>query len=202
MSDAAIAPLLVTETRGPAVTTERLPVRIILITVGVTFLVLFLLLPLAAVFVEAFRAGLGAYFAAITEPDAVAAIKLTLLVAAIAVPANVIFGLAASWAIAKFDFVGKSMLNTLIDLPFSVSPVISGLIYVLLFGLQGIFGHWLQEPPHSDHLRPSRHRARHHLRHLSLRRPRARPADAGARNAGRGGGACRSAPAAGRPSSR
>jgi len=145
MSDAAIAPLLVSETRGPAVTTERLPVRIILITVGVTFLILFLLLPLAAVFVEAFRAGLGAYVAAITEPDAVAAIKLTLLVAAIAVPANVIFGLAASWAIAKFDFVGKSMLNTLIDLPFSVSPVISGLIYVLLFGLQGIFGHWLQE---------------------------------------------------------
>jgi len=143
MSDAS--PLLVSETRGPAVTTERLPVRIILITVGVTFLILFLLLPLAAVFVEAFRAGLGAYVAAITEPDAVAAIKLTLLVAAIAVPANVIFGLAASWAIAKFDFVGKSMLNTLIDLPFSVSPVISGLIYVLLFGLQGIFGHWLQE---------------------------------------------------------
>jgi len=145
MSDAAIAPLLVSETRGPAVTTERLPVRIILITVGVTFLILFLLLPLAAVFVEAFRAGLGAYVAAITEPDAVAAIKLTLLVAAIAVPANVIFGLAASWAIAKFDFVGKSMLNTLIDLPFSVSPVISGLIYVLLFGLQGVFGHWLQD---------------------------------------------------------
>jgi len=144
MSDAAIAPLLVSETRGPAVTTERLPVRIILITVGVTFLILFLLLPLAAVFVEAFRAGLGAYVAAITEPDAVAAIKLTLLVAAIAVPANVIFGLAASWAIAKFDFVGKSMLNTLIDLPFSVAPVISGVIYVLLFGLQGIFGHWLQ----------------------------------------------------------
>jgi sulfate transport system permease protein len=144
MSDAAIAPLLVSETRGLAVTTERLPVRVILITVGVTFLILFLLLPLAAVFVEAFRAGLGAYFAAITEPDAVAAIKLTLLVAGIAVPANVIFGLAASWAIAKFDFVGKSMLNTLIDLPFSVSPVISGLIYVLLFGLQGVFGHWLQ----------------------------------------------------------
>jgi len=143
MSDAS--PLLVSETRGPAVTTERLPVRIILITVGVTFLILFLLLPLAAVFVEAFRAGLGAYVAAITEPDAVAAIKLTLLGAAIAVPANVIFGLAASWAIAKFDFVGKSMLNTLIDLPFSVSPVISGLIYVLLFGLQGVFGHWLQD---------------------------------------------------------
>ena len=144
MSDAAIAPLLVSETRGLAVTTERLPVRVILITVAVIFLVLFLLLPLAAVFFEAFRAGMTAYFAAITEPDAVAAIKLTLLVAAIAVPANLIFGLAASWAIAKFEFTGKSLLNSLIDLPFSVSPVISGLIYVLLFGLQGFLGPWLQ----------------------------------------------------------
>ena len=144
MSDAAIAPLLVSETRGLAVTTERLPVRVILITVAVIFLVLFLLLPLGAVFFEAFRAGMAAYFAAITEPDAVAAIKLTLLVAAIAVPANLIFGLAASWAIAKFEFTGKSLLNSLIDLPFSVSPVISGLIYVLLFGLQGFLGPWLQ----------------------------------------------------------
>ena len=144
MSDAAIAPLLVSETRGLAVTTERLPVRVILITVAVIFLVLFLLLPLGAVFFEAFRAGMTAYFAAITEPDAVAAIKLTLLVAAIAVPANLIFGLAASWAIAKFEFTGKSLLNSLIDLPFSVSPVISGLIYVLLFGLQGFLGPWLQ----------------------------------------------------------
>jgi sulfate transport system permease protein len=144
MTDAAIAPLLVTKPRGLAVTTEGLPVRILLIAVGVTFLVLFLLLPLAAVFVEAFRAGLSAYYAAITEPDAVAAIKLTLLVAAIAVPANLIFGLAASWAIAKFDFAGKSLINSLIDLPFSVSPVISGLIYVLLFGLQGFLGPWLQ----------------------------------------------------------
>ena len=144
MSDAAIAPLLVSETRGLAVTTEQLPVRVILITVAVIFLVLFLLLPLGAVFFEAFRAGMTAYFAAITEPDAVAAIKLTLLVAAIAVPANLIFGLAASWAIAKFEFTGKSLLNSLIDLPFSVSPVISGLIYVLLFGLQGFLGPWLQ----------------------------------------------------------
>ena len=144
MSDAAIAPLLVSETRGLAVTTERLPVRVILITVAVIFLVLFLLLPLGAVFFEAFRAGMAAYFVAITEPDAVAAIKLTLLVAAIAVPANLIFGLAASWAIAKFEFTGKSLLNSLIDLPFSVSPVISGLIYVLLFGLQGFLGPWLQ----------------------------------------------------------
>ena len=202
MSDAAIAPLLVSETRGLAVTTERLPVRVVLITVAVIFLVLFLLLPLA----RRVRRGLprrasAAYFAAITEPDAVAAIKLTLLVAAIAVPANLIFGLAASWAIAKFEFTGKSLLNSLIDLPFSVSPVISGLIYVLLFGLQGFFGPWLQSAQYPDHLRASRHRARHHLRHLPLRRPRARSADAGARHAGRGGGACRSAPAAGRPSS-
>ncbi|HEU0062684.1 MAG TPA: sulfate ABC transporter permease subunit CysW, partial [Hyphomicrobiaceae bacterium] len=112
--------------------------------VAVIFLVVFLLLPLAAVFVEALRAGFGAYVASISEPDALAAIKLTLIVAAIAVPANIVFGLAASWAIAKFEFKGKSMLNTLIDLPFSVSPVISGLIYVLLFGAQGYLGPYLQ----------------------------------------------------------
>ena len=145
MADAAIAPLLVSRpSSGSSVTTERYPVRIILVATAVVFLVLFLLLPLAAVFVEAFRAGLSAYFAAITESDAVAAIRLTLLVAAIAVPANIVFGLAASWAIAKFEFKGKSVLNTLIDLPFSVSPVISGLIYVLLFGAQGYFGHYLE----------------------------------------------------------
>jgi sulfate/thiosulfate transport system permease protein len=144
VTDAAIAPLLISVPTGPAVTTERYPVRVVLVAITVVFLVLFLLLPLASVFVEAFRAGLGAYFAAITEPDAVSAIKLTLLVAAIAVPANIVFGLAASWAIAKFEFKGKSVLNTLIDLPFSVSPVISGLIYVLLFGAQGYFGHYLQ----------------------------------------------------------
>jgi sulfate transport system permease protein len=144
MTDAAIAPLLVSESRGSLVTTEKLPVRVILITVAVVFLVLFLLLPLAAVFVEAFRAGIGAYVAAITELDALAAIRLTLLVAVIAVPANIVFGLAASWVIAKFEFKGKSVLNTLIDLPFSVSPVISGLIYVLLFGAQGYFGPYLQ----------------------------------------------------------
>jgi sulfate transport system permease protein len=144
MTDAAFAPLLVSEAGRSTVTTERYPVRILLVATAVVFLVLFLLLPLAAVFVEAFRAGFGAYVAAITEPDAVAAIKLTLLVAAIAVPANIVFGLAASWAIAKFEFKGKSVLNTLIDLPFSVSPVISGLIYVLLFGAQGYFGPYLQ----------------------------------------------------------
>jgi sulfate transport system permease protein len=144
MTDVAIAPLLATEQPGTLVTTERAPVRFLLIGVSILFLSLFLLLPLAAVFVEAFRAGLGAFFSAITEPDALSAIKLTLLVAAIAVPANLIFGLAASWAIAKFEFRGKSIINSLIDLPFSVSPVIAGLIYVLLFGAQGYLGPWLQ----------------------------------------------------------
>jgi sulfate transport system permease protein len=144
MSDAAVGIDFVTEDRARSVITERRSVRIALIAVAVAFLILFLLLPLFAVFSEALRAGLIGYWQAISEPDAVAAIKLTLLVAAIAVPANLIFGLAASWAIAKFDFPGKSFLNTLIDLPFSVSPVISGLVYVLLFGLQGYFGAYLQ----------------------------------------------------------
>jgi sulfate transport system permease protein len=144
MTDAAIAPLLVAKPPVLTVTTERLSTRLTLIAIAVVFLVLFLLLPLAAVFVEALRVGISAYFAAITEPDALAAIRLTLLIAAIAVPANIVFGLAASWAIAKFEFKGKSILNTLIDLPFSVSPVISGLIYVLLFGAQGYFGTYLK----------------------------------------------------------
>jgi sulfate transport system permease protein len=144
MTDAAVAPLLVSTPQSQAVTTEQPLVRYVLIGVAVVFLVVFLFLPLASVFVEALRSGLGTYFASITEPDAVSAIELTLLVAAIAVPANVVFGLAASWAIAKFDFPGKSLLNSLIDLPFSVSPVISGLIYVLLFGAQGYLGPYLQ----------------------------------------------------------
>jgi sulfate transport system permease protein len=134
----------VTEDRARSVTTERRPVRVALILVAVAFLTLFLLLPFVAVFTEALRAGFGTYWQAITQPDALAAIRLTLLVAAIAVPANLVFGLASSWAIAKFEFPGKSILNTLIDLPFSVSPVIAGLIYVLLFGLQGYFGPYLQ----------------------------------------------------------
>ena len=144
MTDAAIAPLLLSTRGRTSVTTEQPVVRGALVVLAVLFLVVFLFMPLAAVFVEAFRAGLARYFTAITDPDALAAIRLTLLVAAIAVPANVVFGLAASWAIAKFEFKGKSMLNTLIDLPFSVSPVISGLIYVLLFGAQGYFGPYLQ----------------------------------------------------------
>ena len=126
-------------------TTSESPLaRRVLVTVAVLWLGLFLVLPLVAVFAEALRDGFGAYFAAIVEPDALAAIRLTLLVAAIAVPLNMVFGLAASWAIAKFDFRGKSLLLTLIDLPFSVSPVISGLVYVLLFGAQGWFGPWLK----------------------------------------------------------
>jgi sulfate/thiosulfate transport system permease protein len=113
------------------------------ILVALSFFVVFLLLPLIVVFVEALRKGWDLYLAAVTEPDARAAIRLTLLVAAIAVPLNLIFGIAAAWAIAKFDFRGKQVLITFIDLPFSVSPVIAGLIYVLVFGAQGWFGSWL-----------------------------------------------------------
>ncbi|MBN1942789.1 MAG: sulfate ABC transporter permease subunit CysW [Phycisphaerae bacterium] len=124
---------------------EPVWVRWLLIGAALSFLGLFLLIPLAAVFVEAFRKGVGAYFAAFRDPAALAAIKLTLLVAAVAVPLNCVFGLAASWAIAKFNFIGKHLLITLIDLPFAVSPVISGLIYILLYGLNGWFGPWLAE---------------------------------------------------------
>jgi sulfate/thiosulfate transport system permease protein len=119
--------------------------KALLLAPTLAFLALFLLLPLLSVFVEALRGGLGAYLESVTQPDALAAIRLTLLVAAIAVPVNVAFGLAAAWAVAKFDFPGKSILVTFIDLPFSVSPVVSGLIYVLLFGAQGWFGPWLAE---------------------------------------------------------
>ncbi len=112
---------------------------------ALAFLTLFLFVPLISVFYEALKKGLDVYVAAITEPEAAAAIKLTLTAAAIAVPLNVIFGLAAAWAIAKFEFRGKSVLTTLIDLPFSVSPVVAGLIYVLMFGLQGWLGPWLAE---------------------------------------------------------
>jgi sulfate/thiosulfate transport system permease protein len=119
-------------------------IRVLLIAGAVVFLALFLLVPLCAVFYEAFQKGLGAYLAAFHEPAAQAAIQLTLLVAAIAVPANLIFGITAAWAIAKFRFPAKSLLLTLIDLPFAVSPVVSGLIYVLLFGSQGWFGPFLQ----------------------------------------------------------
>jgi len=131
--------------RVPHATQEPLWVRTLLITLALAFLTFFLVVPLVSVFVEAFKKGWEAYIAAIIEPDAVSAIKLTLLTAVIAVPLNLVFGVAASWVIAKFEFRGKNVLLTLIDLPFSVSPVISGLIYVLLFGAQGWFGPWLRE---------------------------------------------------------
>jgi sulfate transport system permease protein len=124
--------------------TEPRWVRTTLIAVAIGFLALFLLVPLTAVFTEALSRGIGTYFAAIADPAARSAIWLTLLTASIAVPANMIFGLAASWAIAKFDFVGKNILITLIDIPFAVSPVISGMIFILLFGSQGWFGPWLR----------------------------------------------------------
>jgi sulfate transport system permease protein len=120
-------------------------VRSLLIGLALLFLALFLFLPLAAVFAEALRDGLGAYLRSLKDEEAIAAIKLTLLAAGIAVPLNLLFGVAASWAIAKFEFIGKSVLITLIDLPFAVSPVISGLIYVLMFGAQGWFGPWLAQ---------------------------------------------------------
>jgi sulfate transport system permease protein len=125
-------------------TREPVWVRLALTAFAVGFLALFVLLPLVTVFFEALRKGVETYLAAIVEPDALAAIRLTLLVAAIAVPLNLVFGVAAAWAITKFEFRGKQFLVTLIDLPFSVSPVVAGLIYVLVFGAQGWFGPWLQ----------------------------------------------------------
>jgi sulfate transport system permease protein len=124
--------------------TEPAWVRRTLIAVALAFLALFLFVPLVLVFLEAFKKGFEVYLEAITEPDAASAIKLTLISAGISVPLNLVFGVAAAWAIAKFEFRGKSVLLTLIDLPFSVSPVIAGLIYVLVFGLQGWLGAWLQ----------------------------------------------------------
>lgn len=122
---------------------EPVLVRLALILVSLTFLGLFLFVPLAAILFQALKHGLGAYLASFQEPDAIAAIELTLLATAIALPLNVVFGVSAAWAIAKFEFWGKQVLITLIDLPFSVSPVVAGLIYVLLFGLQGALGPWL-----------------------------------------------------------
>lgn len=126
--------------------TEESPfVKWTLILIAMAFAVIFLLLPLVNVFAQAFSKGIGLYWQSLADPDSWAAMKLTLIVSAITVPANTIFGIAAAWAIAKFEFRGKSLLTTLIDLPFSVSPVVAGLMYILLFGLQGYFGEWLQE---------------------------------------------------------
>lgn len=132
-----------TMTVHPSATTERAWVRKTLTAIALVFVVFTLILPLLMVLYEAFRSGWHVYLASITEPDALSAIKLTLLVAAIAVPLNLIFGLAAAWSVTKFEFVGKRLLMTLIDLPFSVSPVIAGLIFILLFGSEGWFGETL-----------------------------------------------------------
>jgi sulfate transport system permease protein len=126
-------------------TTESPWVRRTLIGLALAFMTLFLFVPLATVFYEALRKGWDVYLAALVDPDALSAIKLTLIAAAISVPLNLVFGIAAAWSIAKFEFRGKNVLLTLIDLPFSVSPVIAGLIYVLVFGLQGWFGEWLRD---------------------------------------------------------
>jgi sulfate/thiosulfate transport system permease protein len=129
----------------PRTLTEPAPLRGAVTAAALLFLAIFLAVPLAAVFASAFAKGLGAYTAAVTEPDALAALRLTLLAAAIAVPCNLAFGVSAGWAIAKFDFHGKSVLMTLIDLPFAVSPVVAGLLFVLVFGRNGVFGAWFLE---------------------------------------------------------
>ncbi|UXT96338.1 sulfate ABC transporter permease subunit CysW [Agrobacterium tumefaciens] len=128
--------------RDPA--SESFPARLALIAIAFVFLAAFLVLPLISVFFEAFRKGVESFWEAIVEPDALSAIRLTLLVAAISVPLNLIFGVAAAWAIAKFEFKGKAFLITLIDLPFSISPVISGLVYVILFSSHSVLGPWLK----------------------------------------------------------
>src|SRR5262245_510220 len=133
--------------RGPRAgqLTEPLIARVALMAIALGFLLLFLVLPLATVFTEAFANGIAAYLDAIREPDALAALRLTLLAAAIAVPANLAFGVCAGWAIARFQFPGKQLLTTLIDLPFAVSPVIAGMVFVLLFGRQGVLGSWVAD---------------------------------------------------------
>src|ERR1043166_7652041 len=142
LSEAAISPSRVVTARA---TSEPALVRALLIGAALVFLGLFLFVPLAVVFAQAFDKGIAAYFDSFREPAAVAAIRLTLLTAAFAVPFNLVFGIAAAWVIGKFEFIGKSFLMTLIDLPFSVSPVVSGLIYVLVFGMQGWLGPWLAD---------------------------------------------------------
>jgi sulfate transport system permease protein len=149
MSEALLAePRFVTPVAAPAARRrggEPTPVRWALTAVALLFLGVFLFLPLAVVFASALERGLAVYLAALSAPETLAAVRLTLLVAAIAVPLNTVVGIAAAWAIAKFEFRGKNLLVTLIDLPFAVSPVIAGMIFVLLFGAQGWFGPWLRE---------------------------------------------------------
>lgn len=145
MSATAIAITSASTPQRTRATQEPAWVRWTLIGVALVFLTLFLFVPLISVFYEALKKGADVYFASLVEADALSAIRLTLITAAIAVPLNLVFGVAAAWAIAKFEFRGKNLLITLIDLPFSVSPVIAGLIYVLIFGLQGWLGPWLSE---------------------------------------------------------
>lgn len=133
-----------TSTGERALSGEPLWFKILLITVAMTFLLVILVLPLLLIFIEALSKGLSFYLSALTDPDALLAARLTLTAAAIAVPLNAVFGVAAAWTIAKFEFRGKGFLTALIDLPFSVSPVVAGMIYILLFGLQGWFGEWLK----------------------------------------------------------
>jgi sulfate/thiosulfate transport system permease protein len=130
--------------------TEPGPIRFVIIAIAVVFITVFVVLPLVVVFAQAFSKGIGAYFSALSDPEALSAIRLTLWVAVISVSLNLVFGLVAAWAIAKFDFRGKTLLISLIDLPFSVSPVIAGLVFVLLFGAQGYWGPWLQS--HNVHV--------------------------------------------------
>ncbi|REK74568.1 sulfate ABC transporter permease subunit CysW [Paenibacillus paeoniae] len=133
------------DAKRPKHNTEQRGIQWLLIGIALLFIGLVVVLPLVSVFVEAFRKGAGMYFKALVEPDALSALKLTLIIALIAVPVNTVFGVAAAWAISKFSFKGKNFLITLIDLPFAVSPVIAGLVYILLFGAQGYLGPWLGE---------------------------------------------------------
>ena len=144
MADPELYPADVHHEHASLAVTERPWARAALMLVAFGFLAVFLLLPLVVVFEQAFSRGIGAFLEAINEHDTIAAIRLTLLVAVISVPLNLVFGVAAAWAVAKFEFKGKAFLITLIDLPFSVSPVISGLVYVLLFGAQSLLGPWLK----------------------------------------------------------
>jgi len=144
-ADWTLAPAAPSPARAPSALADPPWMRFALIAFALGFLGLFLVLPLVTVFAEAFSKGVGVYVDAISDPIALAAVRLTLLVAAISVPANAVFGVAAAWAIAKFEFRGKALLITAIDLPFAVSPVVAGLIFVLLFGAQGWLGPWLRE---------------------------------------------------------
>ncbi len=168
--------------------TEPTWLRLLLTGLALIFLLLIVILPLVAVFVEALRQGTSAYFASFDDPDVRAAIQLTLTVAAIAVPLNTVFGIVASWAIAKFEFVGKSLLVTLIDLPFSVSPVVAGLVYVLVFGVHGWFGPWLTANNIQIIFAVPGPGAGDDLCYLPVCRPRTHPADGGARKRGGRGG--------------